>query len=319
MNPGEFPTPVYDKQSDVAAAAIALIDDAIADFTAGQVFFDGDFDFTFAGDTDKWIAAAHTLKARILLNWAEVNPGNYALALAEARMGIASSADNWVARHSNTNGEENLWWQFEAFRFGYVRSGSFLVNLLISDNDPRLQIYLGVDTDGNFTGSMPGENNGSASFLNPDTFGSRSWDSEIVTWGETQFIIAECLYATGGETEALNHLNDVIQPGLEAKWSLAANALPRYTGLTGVDLLEAIMLEKYKALFLNLQIWSDWKRTAFPILPSTPLDRRIPRRMLYAEDELNTNPENVSFLGFYVRTENDPGNPDYGPGRPVNP
>jgi len=318
VNPGEFPTPVYDKQSDVAAAALALIDEAIADFTAGQAFFDGAFDFTFAGDTDKWIAAAHTLKARILLNWAEVNPGNFALALAEARMGIASSADNWVARHSNTNGEENLWWQFEAFRFGYVRSGAFLVDLLKNDNDGRLQVYLDVDSDGNFTGSAPGENNGLASFLNPETFGSKSWDSEIVTWGETQFIIAECLQATGAETEALNHLNDVIQPGLEAKWGLAANALPRYTGLTGVDLLEAIMLEKYKALFLNLQIWSDWKRTAFPILPSTPLDRRIPRRMLYAEDELNTNP-NAKFLGFNVRTENDPGNPDYGPGRPVNP
>ncbi|RME00404.1 MAG: hypothetical protein D6814_03570, partial [Calditrichaeota bacterium] len=146
---------------------------------------------------------------------------------------------------------------------------------------------------------------------------NRDWDLDLVTWYENQFIIAECQYALGKEADALNTLNNVIQPGLEAKWGLAANSLPRYSNLSGVDLLEAIMMEKYKALFLNLQIWSDWKRTAFPILPETALGRRIPRRMLYPQDEINTNP-NVKPLGWYARTENDPGNPSY-PGRQVNP
>lgn len=317
VNPDQFPTPKYDKQSEVAQAALNLIDEAIADFQKGQAFFDGTLDFTYGGDTEKWIRAAHSLKARILLNWAEVKPENYQLALNEAQQGIASEADNWTAKFSETSGEENLWYQFEARRFGYVKAANFIVELLKKDNDPRLEIYFGKDIDGNYSGSKPGENNGSASWLNTETFGSKDWDSEILTWAETQFIIAECQYALGDEDAARNTLNNVIQPGLEAKWGLEPNSLPRYETQSGVDLLEAIMLEKYKALFLNLQIWSDWKRTAFPILPSTPQGRRIPRRMLYPESELNTNP-NAKFLGLYARTENDPGNPQY-PGRTVNP
>lgn len=314
----EFPTPVYDSQSSVAGAMLNLIDEAIADLQAGQAFFDGSFDFVFGGDTEKWIRAAHTLKARILLNWAETNPGNYALALAEAQQGITSEANNWRAQHSETSGEENLWWQFETRRFGYIRVGAYIVDLMKADNDPRLQVYFTTDLDGNYTGSYPGENNGSASFLGDNSFGAKDWDSEIVTWAETQFIIAECMYAANDAAGAIGVLNDVIQPGLEAKWGLAANSLPRYdTGLTGPLALQAIMQEKYKAMFLNVQVFSDWKRTAFPIFPSTPLDRRIPRRLLYSADELNTNRENVQFLGFYTRTENDPGNPDY-PGLPVN-
>ncbi|MFQ5603340.1 MAG: SusD/RagB family nutrient-binding outer membrane lipoprotein [bacterium] len=298
--------PKYDKQSFVRDQVLDLIDSAIADLNVGQTKTIDVYDFTYAGDTDKWIAAAHSLKARILLNWAEVNPENYALAMTEAQMGIKSNDDNWQTRHSNTSGEESLWYQFELRRFGYVRCGAFIVDLMENENDPRVPLYFGLDGSGGYSGSKPGENNGDASFLNPETYGAADWDVDLLTWYETQFIIAECQYNTGDEAGALATLNDVIQPGLEAKWGLEANSLPRYTGISGADVLKAIMMEKYKALFLNVQIWSDWKRTNLPVFTETPLGREIPRRMLYSLDELNTNP-NVTFLGFYVRTENDPG------------
>ncbi len=315
----DYPKPKYDKQSDVHDAILNLIDGAIADLQAGQTKDINKYDFTFHGDVTKWIAAAHTLKARILLNWAEVKQGNYALAMAEAQQGIASDADNWKALHSDINGEESVWWQFNSVRFGYVKAGNYLVELLKTQNDPRLQVYFGTDPDGNYSGSKPGELNGSVSFLNENTFGAKSYGLEFVSWYENQFIIAECQYATGDENGARNTVNDVIQPGLEAKWGLAANSLPRIPdAATGVDLLAAIMLEKYKAMFLNIQIFSDWRRTAFPIFPITALGKRIPRRMLYSDDELNTNSGNVTNLGWYTRVENDPGNPTY-PGRTVNP
>ncbi len=315
----EIPFPKYDKQSEVHQACLQLIDDAIEDLNAGQTFFDPKWDFTFGGDKDKWIAAAHTLKARILLNWAEVDPSNYQKALAEAQMGIQSESGNWETRHSDVAGEEAIWWQFETRRFGYVRAGNFLVELLKKDNDPRLGIYFAKNEDGEYVGSKPGEFFGDASALNPETYGAKDWDMELVTWFENQFIIAECQYNLGDEAGALSTLNDVIQPGLEAKWGLPANSLPRYANLTGVDLLEAIMLEKYKAMFLNMQIWSDWRRTAFPIFEHVPEGKRIPRRLLYSADELNTNPNTPKYEEpLYHRVENDPGNPSY-PGRTVNP
>lgn len=315
----DIPFPKYDKQSEVHNAVLKLIDSAIEDLTVGQPFFDGKWDFTFGGDKDKWIAAAHTLKARILLNWAEVDPSNYQKALAEAQLGIKDESGNWETRHSDIAGEESIWWQFEARRFGYVRAGNYLVELLKKHNDPRLQIYFAPDAQGNYIGSKPGEFYGDASALNPNTYGAKDWDMELVTWYENQFIIAECLYNLGDEAGARDVLNNVIQPGIEEKWGLPANSLPRYPNLTGVDLLEAIMLEKYKALFLNMQIWSDWRRTAFPIFEHVPEGKRIPRRLLYSADELNTNPNTPRYDDpLYHRVENDPGNPSY-PGRVVNP
>jgi hypothetical protein len=298
--------PVYDEQSSVRDQVLNLIDSAIADLNAGQTKTIDIYDFTYAGDTAMWIRAAHTLKARILLNWAEVNPANYAAALAEAQQGISSDSENWQSRHSTTSGEENLWWQFETRRFGYLKAGFNLVNLLQTNNDPRLQVYYGLDGNGEYTGSHPGEFNSAVSWLNPTMFGSPDWDLDILSWYENQFIIAECQYnGSGGEAAALSTLNDVILPGLETKWGLAAGSLPRYSGITGGDVLEAIMMEKYKAMFLNPQIWSDWKRTNFPAFSETP-GTDIPRRLIYPEDERNTNENMPQGDTFYVRNENDP-------------
>lgn len=309
--PGVIDEPKYDRQMDVHDAMLNLIDEAIADFNTGQAFFDGSYDFTYGGDKDKWIAAAHTLKARILLNGAEVNNGNYALALAEAQQGIGSDADNWKCRYSTSVGEEAMWWQFNAFRFGYVMAGDYMVELLKTDNDPRLPVYFGLDQAGGYSGSKSGESNADACWLNMETFGAKDWNADIVSWFENQFIIAECQYATGDEAGALATLNDVIQPGLEAKWGLDANSLPRY-GPIGIDILESIMVEKYKAMFLNLQVWSDWRRTAFPAFDYVYGDRRIPRRFLYSDDEFNTNPNIPDYTDpLYERVQNDPGDPSY--------
>ncbi len=300
--------PKYDKQSEVHNAILTLIDEAIADINAGQEAPIAIYDFTYGANAADWTAAAHTLKARILLNWAEVDPGKYAEAMAEALLGISSDANNWSTRHSEVASEENAWWQFESVRFGYVRAGNYLVELLRSDNDPRLAVYFEPDANDEFHGSRPGEFFGDANALNLGTFGAKDWNSDLVSWFENEFIMAECELATGSAGVALIRLNDVIQPGLEAKFGLAANSLPRYdTALTGDAALAAIMTEKYKAMFLNMQIWSDWRRTGYPVFNETSGGKPIPRRLLYSQDELNINPNTPVYSDpLYQHVENDP-------------
>ncbi len=247
------------------------------------------------------------MKARFYLEWAEVNNANYALALAEAGMGIASIADNFKAKHSETDGEDNCWYQLEAgSRAGNVSAGKFLVELLKTRNDPRLQIYYDTDADTNYTGSDPGDGNSGAGFLNPVTYGSKAWSSEFISWEEMQFIIAECQYAGGDGPGALTTL-DGIMAGIEGKFSIT---LPRYsgTGLTGTQVLEAVMMEKYIAMFLNMVVWSDWKRTGYPVFTMTYSDRPVPRRFLYSIQERNSNPNipDPATATIYTRNENDP-------------
>ncbi|HSV75935.1 MAG TPA: SusD/RagB family nutrient-binding outer membrane lipoprotein, partial [Bacteroidales bacterium] len=48
------------------------------------------------------------------------------------------------------------------------------------------------------------------------------------------------------------------------------------------------------ALFLQPEVWSDFRRTGFPQLtPFNPAENTIPRRMLYPQNELNNNPDKV--------------------------
>jgi len=216
-NPAKYPDPKYDKQSEVHDAVLSLLDEAIADFTAGQENFDASYDFAFGGDKDKWIRAAHTLKARILLNWAEVKQGNYALAMAEAQQGISSPDGNWQAYHSATVGEENIYWQFKAQRW-YIKVGANIVDMLKADNDPRLQFYFQPNTGGEYVGSAHGQYLEEASWLNEETYGNAAWNYDLVTWEENQFIIAECQYNTGDEAGALQTLNETLA-GIETRWA----------------------------------------------------------------------------------------------------
>ena len=303
---GVSETPKLDKQSEVYAALQQLLDSAIEDLQSGIGFLNSSVDHYYGADETKWIALAHSLKARFYLEWAEADAGNYALALAQAQQGIASISDNFKSKHSDVANEENCWYQLEDGRAGYVRAGKFLIELLKTRNDPRLEIYFGKDQNGEYTGSDPGEGNANASYLNPETYGSKSWSSEFVTWEEMQFIIAECQYAAGDETGALATL-DAALAGIESKFNIT---LPRYsgTGLTGHQVLEAIMMEKYIALFTNLIVWSDWKRTDLPVFTVTYAGQPIPRRFMYPMNERTTNPNipDPSSFGIYVHNENDP-------------
>lgn len=311
VQPSEYPNPEYDDQLDIHNAVLALIDEAIADFNAGQAYFEGSYDFAFGGDKDKWVRAAHTLKARILLNWAEVNNGNYAQALVEAQQGISSIDGSWRAYHSETAGEWNLFYQLKNQQRWYERVGAQIVNMLKNDNDPRLQVYFEPNSKGEYIGSGHMEFLEDVGWFNEQTLGGDGWHVDLLSWEENQYIIAECQYQTGNEAAALETLNETLA-GIENRWAdyLGGASIPRYSGLSGVDLLQAIMNEKYKALIQNPQVWDDWKRTGFPVL-TTKDNREIPRRFLYPQDEENANKNFPGLVGLFHRNDNDPSDPPY--------
>ena len=298
-----------------------LIDDAIANFDKGQVFtLPSDFDFTFSSDVEKWKRAAHTLKSRILLNWAEVESNNYSLALEAAQGGIIdeSGDGDWKALHGAAISERNVWFQFFLSNPDYMGAGKLLVDMLKRDNDDRLGIYFLSSGGNEITGVSPGDSVLNASMLNVVGHFGMSWKPEFVSWYENKFIMAECYYNLGNEESALQILNETLS-GIEQKWISAGYSdmmIPRYEDISGQSLLEAIMNEKYKALFLNIQSWSDWRRTGYPRFldsegNSTECGLQnsgagVPRRLLYPEKEKTTNPNCPQGDNIYDRVENDP-------------
>jgi hypothetical protein len=71
--------------------------------------------------------------------------------------------------------------------------------------------------------------------------------------------------------------------------------------------LADIMTEKYIALFQNIEVWNDWKRTCLPALtPAQGTVGGIPARLLYAQSERNTNPNVPLPSDQPARNWNDP-------------
>ena len=176
-----YGSPNLDSQREVHEAVLELINDAINNFSLGQVqTFSSNYDFSFGGNANKWIAVAHTLAARIYLNWAEVDGIQaYENALFHAEQGVSSSngTGDWRALHSTTNNEQSIWWQFTIKNNDYMGAGHLLVDMLENHNDGRLNIYFSGDP---VVGVKPGETQFYGSDLNSNTYGSRDYGVEFI-------------------------------------------------------------------------------------------------------------------------------------------
>jgi hypothetical protein len=292
--------PAPDPQQQVYDDIQSLLDTAIVFLAATDPSNKGPgvADLSYDGDAAKWSAVAHTLKARFHLHTAEVL-GNaaYAAALTEAQMGIGSSADDFTAYHSQSSIERNLWNQFINTWTDFIKAGRFMVDLLEVDNDPRLGTYYSPvpGSPGVYRGADPVDTLGvgslsdlGATVLAPD------YRQPLVTWAETQLIIAEAAYQTGDAVTALNSLENVRG---------AAGLAPIVPAPAGQALLDAIMREKYITMFQTIETWSDYRRTCTPALVPAS-GGQIPARMGYPESESNANP-NLPDAGP-LRNWNDP-------------
>ena len=299
------PTPVFDEQLAVYDALQVLLDGAIADLATGTVQTGvGANDLVFGGDPIPWTEVAHTLKARYYLHTAEVRgiPA-YQSALTEATLGITTPDNNFTSFHSQTQGEQNGWWQFYNLSgFGQdVVAGQFLADLMVARNDPRLAEYFAPSDPGPYGGQGPDgttESPGGVSQLQ-GTRATPDFRQPYVTWQENQLILAEANFVLSGAGAA--------QPFVDAvRASVLLPSVP-------VTSLATIMEEKYIALFQNIEVFNDYKRTCYP--PITPVSNPsfaglVPGRIFYAQSETNVNPnapsvsQQLATNGF--RNDNDP-------------
>jgi hypothetical protein len=288
--------PKLDKQVDVHNALLALLDQAITNINAGGTG-PGNVDLVYGGDKTGWLQAAHTLMARLYMHLGELDASNYPKALTETNAGIASSGNDFTTYQSTTTGEANHWYQFRIQRGTDISAGKFFVDLMKSRNDPRLTDYFsaGSDAGGVIKGAAPGEEfDGTEAWLS-DIRGAPDFRQPVLTFAENQLIRAEAQYRTNAQAAALATLNGYR----------AGVGLPAKNGLTGAALLQAIMEEKYVALFQNTEVWNDYRRTCYPNL--TPaVSGGIPGRLVYGTDERRANPNIPSPSQQPKRNQDDP-------------
>ena len=303
-----IPHPVLDPQQQVYADLQALLSTAITNL-GGAGPGPGNADLVYGGNNQRWIRAAHTLKARYHLHTAEpLGTAAYTAALAEAQLGINEAPANatdamlgqgvgdFRAFHGTVLEQSNLWSQFLNARQD-INAGNVFVQTLIARSDPRLAVYFntasgtsvyrGANQFGQPVGGAPSSEVGAAR----RTAGYRQ---PFVTWAENQLIMAEAKFKLGDAT-AINHLNAV-------RASVGLAALP------GPITLTDIMTEKWIVMFQNIEAWNDYKRTCIPVLTpgGAPPAAAIPGRIHYGSAERLNNPNIPVPAQQPARNWNDP-------------
>jgi hypothetical protein len=304
-----FLTPKYDKQEDIYKTMQLLLDKAIEDINKNGVIKPGTEDFfyyvaaTKASDMNKWKRLAYTLKARYYMHLIKA-PGYTAaaqadLALTALQNGMTANTDDLKFPYAGGAGTESRW-NLNMKPVTTLVMSKTIVDTLKNRVDPRLPVLIApAATDGAYRGREIGyvgplPNLNSFSLLG-NFYGAAGAPGYIVTYTEALFLKAEATLIKSGFAAAQPFYTDAIKADM-AKLNIATVDVNTYLAsrgtLTATNALQRIMEEKRIANLLSPENFTDWRRTGFPILPAVPnAISATPRRFVYPQSELNTNPQ----------------------------
>lgn len=305
----DLETPKYDAQVDVYAQLQTLLDEALAIFAKPEVAaFNGSLaaDLVFNGDITKWRVTAQILKARYHNHLSKIDPSGSAqkaLAAIDAASaaGLVGPENDARAVFLLSQAQNNFWYAFNA-NWGDITMGKYIVDTMKAANDPRLPLYAGKDAADGYSGYPAGGDG----ITSPDNvsylgalYGSPDSYSPMVTFVEAKFIEAEAAFRLGDKTRAATAYNAALAaalslPGVSAVDKAAYISAQEKTAANIT--LNDIMHQKYLALFLQIESWTDWRRTGVPNLKpanGSTTGGQIPRHAPTPQNEVLYNPKAI--------------------------
>ncbi|TDU43627.1 SusD-like starch-binding protein associating with outer membrane [Gelidibacter sediminis] len=287
--------PAFDSQESIYNDIFSLLDNAIAALQAPDTsdLSLGSEDLIYGGDTDKWLRAAYTLKARYQLHL--VNTGKVSAndVLNTVVNGFTSNDDDFQMSYNERT--INPWYAQEIVARNTGNFHNDLASQLVSsmngdyypfqsgllDIDPRLPRF--GTTDAGSTewkgfvsgggGVSPDGTPGNARFVEGGYYTDIDSPIMIISYAEALFIKAEAAFlANGGTTTSMGSnatAYDAYLAGIAASMDkydvdgtnyLADNAIA--VGAANL-MLHHIMKEKYIHNFLNPESFVDHRRYNF--------------------------------------------------------
>jgi Starch-binding associating with outer membrane len=325
-------SPEYDTQEQIYGSIQKLLDEAIASLQQSGSVKPSTDDLIYQGDLSKWTRLAYTLKARYAMHLSKKGAVQAAnTALAALQNGMKSNADDfqlyfnsrnlapWYSRVALANNTGNLSVTFGATFINFMNKNEVFKTSII---DPRLPLIATLNKNQTeYNGTRPGANQGATT-----TFTTAGWYSkdisplQFVTYAEAKALEAEARFianggtklSTGSTPESYAAYLEIAKANM-SKLGVATAASDKYLteplvvmGATKLTLND-IMREKYKAMFLNGDIWNDFRRydNLFLQLPenmNVNLQGKWIQRMNYPTSETARNSA-VALKNFKTVTE----------------
>jgi len=290
----------YDTQESVYESIQQLLDEAIELFESAPVVGrPASDDLIFGGNAVLWRRTAYALKARYTMHLTRRNSNAAQQALELIDSAFTSREEQPAFSFGTTNNESNPIPLFGKERPNQMEVSNYLVNLMVTKNDPRRFKYW-VESNSQYLFYQ---------FDNTNLVrAQQNSPLSLITYTEIMFLKAEAYLRTGDANKASQTYSFALIHSMEELGVtsdlynpyLAANA--GFSSFTEFeDRLKRIIIQKHIALYgLDPnEAWVDYRRTGYPVLEvpenaTSSFDPSlvIPRRFLYPISERTTNLEN---------------------------
>jgi hypothetical protein len=311
--------PTFDKQEDLHDSCLALLNAAIVNLqkTGSSLDLDASSDVIHGGDAAAWMKTAYALKARFLNQWsktASYNTTEIFNALSKAYTGNGDDA-----ALISFNGRSP--WNGAAYNNTQLNLDGWLstqiVNAMDGANypmfDPRLPLIATITKFGDYRGTPNGAGrigtgtNQEESYLSVNgSYSKANAPLLIVTYAEMKFIEAEAAFRSGDKHRAYEAYIAGIEANME-KVGVDAASEENYVNDGSVSVgemnitLDLIFREKYVAMILNPEAWTDARRFDYQYknftLPQGAVLNTFIRRLTYPAVETSRNGANVPAVG----------------------
>lgn len=302
-------TIAYDCLPDLYETFFRELDEGIAGLEAFQATGKpspfGRFDEVYAGDIDKWIKFANTLRLRLAIRVSKVDP---ALAQTQGEKSLTHPLGLITVNDENFTVKNAISHPVNTINTAWndVRMGAPMESILVGYEDPRLPKFFEPAEQANVAGEFKGIRQG-IDISSKDTYIGFSkiaplGDVQLMVAAEAQFLVAEAAlrqWNTGGVTakdayenaiqisfdqyglgDATDYFNDDAKtPNPYVDPNNAANNLDAgNASLSTMTIkwdasddfetnLERIITQKWIAMFPDGQeAWSEYRRTGYPKL-----------------------------------------------------
>ncbi len=305
--------PKFDTQENIYNSLISDLDVAMSQLNAADESY-GMADVLYNGDVAMWMKFGNSIKLRLGMRLKYVDEGLSKSTVESALSSplISSNAENADMQTYNdipANQHPILGQSQQGSPDAFYLAEKF-VDVLVATADPRVSLlgdlsldnsdYKGVrvaEMDDYYSSLIRSQFSqiSSLTYFNQD----RTIPMHAFSFGEVSFFKAEAaLEGWGGFTDA--DAENFYQEGIIAAMSMEpyniaeADIPPDYitaefslAGLSKEEKLEKIMTQKWILLFgRNIESWTEWRRTGYPVLVPGPFGvSAIPRRLIYPVNE----------------------------------
>jgi len=294
-------TPAYDSQDVVYDGIIDLLDSANNILSGGEGSIGVASDLLYGGDASKWQKFANSLQFRCLMRISNKRDVSAKLTELLARPMFTSNDDEAKLAYLEADPNANPIYETIVFGTrGEWKVNSVMVDLLVNMNDPRLPLYVGVNSDGEYRGKPSGYRdvpNNDYNYMNVSPLGplylSPTLPGFFLSFSELLFLHAEAAAKGLISGDPATYYNAAIASNFEANG--IAGSAAAYSEAQPYSDVESIALQKYISLYgQGFEAWTEWRRTQVPVLiPAVEgtIDQ-VPLRYRYPGIEQSLNKAN---------------------------